>query len=210
MREAAFRQNYGADLNAAWDCIQGYLQLATAKSHPGPGPSLQGSVPGWEGAGPPNPHSDEMLIQQAWSHYLAVFKRINSAITQIMALDLPSCSPLLHTASDLDLGVPGTYTVEGKAVKIKSFHPTVGIIRSKQRPRKIKILGEDGQVFVFLLKVTNPACALLDTQPHAPINHRGMKICDKTSEPCSSSDWSMLSSSMTGDATPLHHLIGHN
>ena len=40
----------------------------------------------------------------------------------------------------------------GDTVRIASFCHSVGIIRSKQRPRKIKIYGHDGQEFVFLLK----------------------------------------------------------
>ena len=48
--------------------------------------------------------------------------------------------------------MPGTYTVSGDAVRIASVGPVVGIIRSKQRPRKIRIYGHDGQEFVFLLK----------------------------------------------------------
>jgi FKBP12-rapamycin complex-associated protein len=37
-------------------------------------------------------------------------------------------------------------------VRIRNFGPNVAIIRSKQRPRKIKIYGDDGREFVFLLK----------------------------------------------------------
>lgn len=103
-------------------------------------------------------HSDEGLVHQAWGLYLNVFKRVNSTIPQIQSLELPTCSPALHNARDLDLAVPGTYSVSGQAVRIKSFHPTVAIIRSKQRPRKIKIIGEDGQVFAFLLKVVSLKC----------------------------------------------------
>ena len=62
------------------------------------------------------------------------------------------CSPALLHCRDLDLGVPGTYAVSGSAVRIRNFGPNVAIIRSKQRPRKIKIYGDDGREFVFLLK----------------------------------------------------------
>ena len=69
------------------------------------------------------------------------------------ALELQYASPALMSAKNLVLAVPGTYSVDGSLVRIQSFHPTVLVIRSKQRPRKIRILGEDGQEFVFLLKV---------------------------------------------------------
>jgi FKBP12-rapamycin complex-associated protein len=99
-------------------------------------------------------NSEDLLLHQAWNHYLNVFKRINAAIAQTLSLELSSCSPKLHTSLDLEVGVPGTYTVKGDAVRIKSFHEVVGIIRSKQRPRKIRVHGEDGQVYVFLLKAS--------------------------------------------------------
>jgi FKBP12-rapamycin complex-associated protein len=67
-------------------------------------------------------------------------------------LELHNCSPALLHCRDLDLGVPGTYAVSGSAVRIRNFGPNVAIIRSKQRPRKIKIYGDDGREFVFLLK----------------------------------------------------------
>ncbi len=37
-------------------------------------------------------------------------------------------------------------------MRISSFGTIVGIIRSKQRPRKLRIFGGDGQEFIFLLK----------------------------------------------------------
>merc|ERR1719487_2919091 len=52
----------------------------------------------------------------------------------------------------MDLGVPGTYSVSGHAVRIAKFQPVVSVIRSKQRPRKMRILGQDGAEYVFLLK----------------------------------------------------------
>ena len=67
-------------------------------------------------------------------------------------LELHNVSPALLHSRDLDLGVPGTYSVSGSAVRIRNFGPLVAIIRSKQRPRKIKVYGEDGREFVFLLK----------------------------------------------------------
>ncbi len=102
-----------------------------------------------------NQRPEDLFLFQAWDHYFAVFKRINAQLPQITALELQTCSPQLFNSHDLDLGVPGTYSVSGHAVRIKSFGSVVGIIRSKQRPRKLRIFGEDGQTFIFLLKVTH-------------------------------------------------------
>jgi phosphatidylinositol kinase/protein kinase (PI-3 family) len=67
-------------------------------------------------------------------------------------LDLAQCSPSLSRARRLELGVPGSYRVDGTYVKIEKFISNVEVINSKQRPRKITLRGSDGQDYVFLLK----------------------------------------------------------
>jgi FKBP12-rapamycin complex-associated protein len=174
VREAAFVENYKYELKDAYDCLLQYKRimtqergfaLPTSKKHLhamqqeyaiqlqareqallGQNQNQDLPVP------PPQPFPEDSLITQAWDLYYPIFKRINSQLPHMNNLDLQTCSPALFTAQDLDLGVPGTYSVTGQAVKIKSFHAVVSIIRSKQRPRKLRIFGEDGQEFVFLLK----------------------------------------------------------
>jgi hypothetical protein len=143
---------YKYDLKDAWDCLKAYERAMKERGLPIP-TCKQSAAANVAAAGfgattlPEDAH-----ITHAWDLYYPIFKRINTQLPHVNALDLQSCSPSLFTAKDLDLGVPGTYTVNGNAVRIKSFHPIVSIIRSKQRPRKLRILGEDGLEFVFLLK----------------------------------------------------------
>jgi FKBP12-rapamycin complex-associated protein len=146
LRESAFMQSHGNDLDDAWNCIHKYLAAMEEQKMPIPtfGSSKKNSA---------NQRPEDLFLFQAWDYYFAVFKRINAQLPQLTALELQTCSPQLFNAHDLDLGVPGTYTVSGHAVRIKSFGSVVGIIRSKQRPRKLRIVGEDGQTFNFLLKV---------------------------------------------------------
>ena len=61
-------------------------------------------------------------------------------------------SPKLLQASNLELAVPGTYKSGEPVVMIASFVPTVNVITSKQRPRKLTIKGSDGKEYRFLLK----------------------------------------------------------
>lgn len=42
--------------------------------------------------------------------------------------------------------------VDGSYVRIASFNPTVQVITSKQRPRKITLRGDDGRDYTYLLK----------------------------------------------------------
>ena len=163
LREAAFCQAYATDLHEAFEYINAYKQLMsdTRQQIPqtGAAPSARRTnptrVPGRSGSSEHNGATlgrEESCLQQAWDLYYAVFKRINAELPQVTMLELHNCSPALLHCRDLDLGVPGTYAVSGSAVRIRNFGPNVAIIRSKQRPRKIKVCGDDGREFVFLLK----------------------------------------------------------
>lgn len=145
-RETNFINTYGTELNDAWQCVQDYLKYMQAKNLTIPtfGAAIRR-------AGGEN-QSEETYLHQAWDLYYNVFKRINTELASITSLELQFVSPALLSSCNLDLGVPGTYTVSGDAVRIQYFGPTVGIIRSKQRPRKIRIYGSNGEEFVFLLK----------------------------------------------------------
>lgn len=84
--------------------------------------------------------------------YYTVFRRINKQLPSLTKLELPHCSPALSRARSLELGVPGSYRVDGSYVNIEKFNPHVEVITSKQRPRKVTVRGSDGKDYVFLLK----------------------------------------------------------
>jgi FKBP12-rapamycin complex-associated protein len=67
-------------------------------------------------------------------------------------LELQYVSPKLLEARDLELAVPGTYRSGEPIVRIASFVPTLNVITSKQRPRKLTIKGSDGREYQYLLK----------------------------------------------------------
>jgi phosphatidylinositol kinase/protein kinase (PI-3 family) len=148
LREASFCNAYGHDLYDAWEFLKNYNKIMTEKGQAIP---TSGAAPSRKNRGQ-QLGVEETCLHQAWDLYYAVFKRINVQLPQVTSLELQYCSPNLFNSRDLDLGVPGTYTVNGTAVRIRNFGPTIAIIRSKQRPRKIKICGDDGHDFVFLLK----------------------------------------------------------
>jgi FKBP12-rapamycin complex-associated protein len=91
-------------------------------------------------------------MNKAWDIYYTVFRRINKQLPALTKLELNQCSPALSCARSLELGVPGSYRVDGTYVKIEKFISSVQVITSKQRPRKITIRGSDGKDYVFLLK----------------------------------------------------------
>ncbi len=56
-------------------------------------------------------------------------------------------------ARDMELAVPGTYTANTPVIRIQSFQPQLRVYNTKQRPRKLTIVGSNGSLFVFILKV---------------------------------------------------------
>jgi FKBP12-rapamycin complex-associated protein len=94
----------------------------------------------------------EAELHQAWDLYYHVFKRINKQLPSLTSLDLQYVAPALVRATHLELAVPGTYIAGEPVVTIASFAPTLTVITSKQRPRRLTIHGSDGAEYAFLLK----------------------------------------------------------
>jgi FKBP12-rapamycin complex-associated protein len=91
-------------------------------------------------------------LNQAWDLYYLVFRRISKQLPQLTTLELQYVSPKLLAAKDLDLAVPGTYLSGVKVVKIASFKTNLSVMTSKQRPRRLGIVGSDGKDYSYLLK----------------------------------------------------------
>ncbi|KAL2759917.1 hypothetical protein ACRALDRAFT_1038929 [Sodiomyces alcalophilus JCM 7366] len=123
LREISFAQTFGRDLTEAREWCR---QYETSR--------------------------DVNDLNQAWDLYYQVFRRISRQLPQLTSLELPYCSPKLLAAKDLDLAVPGTYRSGQPIVRIMEFDGTFTVINSKQRPRKISLMGSDGVRYGFLLK----------------------------------------------------------
>ena len=128
MREASFLQAFGVELDRAHNHCQRYRQF--------PARSEQACTE----------------VHAAWDIYYNVFRRITKQISKLGVLELQHVSPKLLEAKDLELAVPGTYLASKPVVRIRSFAPSMSVIASKQRPRKINISGSDGNDHAFLLK----------------------------------------------------------
>jgi hypothetical protein len=96
-------------------------------------------------------------------------------------------SPNLLEARDLELAVPGTYEAHtDEVVKIAYLAPSLSVITSKQRPRKLSMFGSDGKEYTFLLKGTDLlvlSCTMLRVdQKYLMMGHPNqvMRICDRT------------------------------
>lgn len=123
LKETSFNQAYGRDLTEAQEWCQRY--------------KVSGSV---------------RDLNQAWDLYYHVFRRISRQLPQLTSLELQYVSPNLLICRDLELAVPGSYSPGEPLVRIAYIHPSLEVITSKQRPRKLLIRGSNGKDYMFLLK----------------------------------------------------------
>lgn len=151
-RENEFITAFGSMLAQAHQHILDYVRLVTEDGENIPRGS--DSFSALDPSGAPIRQNDEAetAMNRAWDIYYAVFNRINKQLPALKKLELSDCSPALNTARGLELGIPGSYRVDGSYIKIEKFIPSVQVITSKQRPRKITLRGSDGKDYVFLLK----------------------------------------------------------
>lgn len=123
LREISFNQAFGRDLQEALDWCKKYKRTL-------------------------NRHD----MEQAWDLYYMVFRKINKQLPQLTTLELQYISPKLMNARNLELAIPGAYRSGEPIVRIESFNPTLTVISSKQRPRRLTIKGSNGQDYQYLLK----------------------------------------------------------
>lgn len=123
LHEKSFMQSYGRDLSLAKEWCIKYTKS-----------------------------QKESDINQAWELYIYVFRKIDKLVRQITDVQLQYVSPRLLEARDLELAVPGTYTSGCEIVRILNFQPSMRVLSSKQRPRKLTLRASDGKDYPFLLK----------------------------------------------------------
>uniref|UniRef100_A0A674NNJ5 Serine/threonine-protein kinase TOR n=1 Tax=Takifugu rubripes TaxID=31033 RepID=A0A674NNJ5_TAKRU len=123
LKETSFNQAYGRDLMEAQDWCRKYMRSGNVKD-----------------------------LTQAWDLYYHVFRRISKQLPQLTSLELQYVSPKLLMCRDLELAVPGTYDPNQPIIRIQSIAASLQVITSKQRPRKLTIMGSNGHEFMFLLK----------------------------------------------------------
>lgn len=61
---------------------------------------------------------------------------------QLTSLELQYVSPKLLMCHDLELALPRTYDPNQPIIRIQSIAPSLQVITSKQRPRKLTIMGK--------------------------------------------------------------------
>lgn len=123
LREISFQNAYGHDLMIAKQLLEKYQELGVKR-----------------------------YIKEAWDIYYSIFRKISQTLPLLQTLELQHVSPNLLNVRDLELAIPGTYFIDKPVIQISEFHPSVSVISSKQRPRKITIKGSDGKDYQYALK----------------------------------------------------------
>ncbi len=127
--DAPFRSLFGRDLNEAEEWLERFDQS-----------------------------QKERDLLQAWNLYHTVHHHLLNILSNRPHLHLARIAPTLLTPEmmDMELAVPGTYNpkLPGRhLIRISHFSAEVGVVWwSKQRPRKITLIGSDGKTYAFLLK----------------------------------------------------------
>eukprot|EP01012_Entosiphon_sulcatum_P054443 TRINITY_DN7521_c0_g1_i1.p1 TRINITY_DN7521_c0_g1~~TRINITY_DN7521_c0_g1_i1.p1 ORF type:complete len:2724 (+),score=384.89 TRINITY_DN7521_c0_g1_i1:801-8174(+) len=91
-------------------------------------------------------------LNKAWDLYYHAFRKLNKQLQSMRLLELQAVSPSLLDSRNLELAVPGQYRAGEQPPRIAGFAPSVEVISSKQRPRKLTMNGSDGNDYTFLLK----------------------------------------------------------
>lgn len=121
--QVAFQQDFGADLQEALALCENYRASR-----------------------------DIVDLNDAWECYARVYYKLKKRIPKLRKLNLQHVSPALFNARDLELAVPGTYSPKAPIIRIQSFQNQLRVYNTKQRPRKLTIVGSDGTNYVFVLK----------------------------------------------------------
>ncbi|ELP86268.1 serine/threonine protein kinase TOR1, putative [Entamoeba invadens IP1] len=129
-RDQSFVLMFGKDIKEAYSYFERYESVAQASDE------IQ--------------YIDDLAI--GWDILSRMYFKITNIIAKINVVELPLIAPRLSEARDLDIAVPGTYKTNQSVITIKYIDPILGIIPSKQRPRKLTIVGSDGKAYKYCLK----------------------------------------------------------
>ncbi|KAH0795172.1 PIKK family atypical protein kinase [Histomonas meleagridis] len=99
-----------------------------------------------------NETQNDNCLLQAWTIYIEVFHQLKPLIADLTTIKLSDASPLLLNLQNTDLFVPGTYEINQPLILLTNVESEMVVMRSKQRPRKMALIGSDGTKFTFLLK----------------------------------------------------------
>jgi FKBP12-rapamycin complex-associated protein len=77
--------------------------------------------------------------------FYSIYKKVKDSFENIKKIYLKNVAPFLVTSKKYKSTIPGLYDPGKECVKISGFSNELSILQSKQRPRKLTIIGDDGK-----------------------------------------------------------------
>jgi len=96
--------------------------------------------------------SKESISSVQFNELVMIQKTFAANLSSEKTLSLPSLAPALFSIKNSPISVFGTFKPNTQPITIKRFGSELGVILSKQRPKQLKIVGNDGHQYLFLLK----------------------------------------------------------
>jgi serine/threonine-protein kinase mTOR len=97
--------------------------------------------------------NNKNYLNSCWEIYYKVSNSIQEEIERLSKINLKYTSPFLFKTKNLSIAIPGSYKPHMKEIiTIEHFDDEVEVLTTKQKPRKLKIVGSDGKKYNFLLK----------------------------------------------------------
>ena len=92
-------------------------------------------------------------LDDAWEYYRRLWENLQEHISKKQLLQLSDVAPELAEAEGLEVAIPGVnHPTDSKTTLIHRFRNDVKVIPSKQKPKVIIMVAEDGIEYKFLLK----------------------------------------------------------
>lgn len=96
---------------------------------------------------PPNPSQP----QSTWNSYKLLIQTLQQAVqkrvNRVNSLSMAQISPKLAAMKSTAIAMPGIQQSSGNVVTIEGLHNSVSILPTKTKPKKIVLVGSDGQRF---------------------------------------------------------------
>ncbi|KAF7726030.1 Serine/threonine-protein kinase smg1 [Apophysomyces ossiformis] len=97
-----------------------------------------------------NPNS-MTTYRKGWDLFQQLHRQLTAEIQKTRVLDLAEVSPYLASLTKTSISVPGVLD-SNQSVFIDSFGPTVLVLPTKTKPKKIDLFGTNGKKYSYLLK----------------------------------------------------------
>ena len=81
----------------------------------------------------------------AFEIFIQIYRKVKESFERMEKIYLKNVAPGLVSSRKYLSSIPGLYNVRTKNIQISSFSNELPVLLSKQRPRKLKVYGNNGK-----------------------------------------------------------------